>query len=349
MLWFHKSLGPQKRSANQIYGHIPQFRFAEFDWEETSDGLVPRTERLVQGTSRLIPRTESPPNVNAWVSRAYQATSQCIKALNLMVSPPPKFSRFLDLPLEIRDIIYEYCLVMPGEIVPYPSLLEKRRERMNAPCEKPTVALLQTSHQVRNESRPFLYGQNVWRLSFQQGGPLPTTVWEANAPFFRHITTNFHPHDMTTELQWKLYKRSLEIYAIEGPRAISALPKLRLVEFERLCQRKLAAIQEIMAHGNLVTLRLDFEKLGEPFIEDREKRWDIMQKLAAFRDLTRGMAALEEKNFLHSMRRQRVWRDLLQDQARVKRRPEQCSLYMILVGLEEDECEELLRNASEGL
>lgn len=79
---------------------------------------------------------------------------------------------FLDLPREVRDIIYEYCLVVKGEIVPYPACYEFPRLGQCQPLNqrdymrrRPDVALLQVNQQFNEETSPILYGRNLWRLS----------------------------------------------------------------------------------------------------------------------------------------------------------------------------------------
>ncbi|KAL8992744.1 MAG: hypothetical protein Q9169_006876 [Polycauliona sp. 2 TL-2023] len=268
--------------------------------------------------NRTSSHAKRPPETQA--SPARQAISE---------PPTPTFTRFLDLPLELREMIYEYCLVMPGEIVPYPSLLEKKYGAMNPKCERPTVDLLQVSHQVREESRRFLYGKNVWRLSWERGSRLPTTVWEANVPYYRHVTTTFDYNDITPELLAELGHE----------------PALRFHEFECLCQMKLLMIRELMYHGSLVTPRLEFSGLGDHLVdEDREARWEMIQNLEEFQQITRGLTALRRKDF-EQPARQRVWQNLITDPSRVKRRPGR-ALYIILTGLVGEEYSELIRKAN---
>ncbi|KAI4256454.1 MAG: hypothetical protein L6R42_006210 [Xanthoria sp. 1 TBL-2021] len=80
---------------------------------------------------------------------------------------------FLDLPRETRDAIYEYCLLVEGEIVPYPTEYAYHPYKSDKPAEqqkscmdrKPDVALLPVSKQIREETCPILYGRNLWRVS----------------------------------------------------------------------------------------------------------------------------------------------------------------------------------------
>ncbi|CAL8574155.1 hypothetical protein XPA_000125 [Xanthoria parietina] len=94
---------------------------------------------------------------------------------------------FLSLPREIRDMIYEICLVVNGEIVPYPAEYEYPRykpehlteQRRNYMDRKPDVALLQVNKEIREETCPILYGRNLWRMS---GGTL--SHWDCRVRTF---------------------------------------------------------------------------------------------------------------------------------------------------------------------
>ncbi|KAL8857771.1 MAG: hypothetical protein Q9178_005671 [Gyalolechia marmorata] len=81
--------------------------------------------------------------------------------------PSRTIFRFMDLPPEIRNVIYEYCLVVPCEIVPYPTEAEEQEEATAPKYEKPAVNLTEVSKKVRDEARVYLYGKNLWRLSLQ--------------------------------------------------------------------------------------------------------------------------------------------------------------------------------------
>ncbi|KAL8880211.1 MAG: hypothetical protein Q9192_008066 [Flavoplaca navasiana] len=239
--------------------------------------------------------------------------------------------RFLDLPLEIRNIVYEYCLVVPGEIVPYPSSWEAIFEAMNTQCEKPTVALLQVSHQVRDESRGFLYGKNLWRLSLQQWHPLPTTVWIANAPFFRHITATFDGSDLAPEF----------ICTLQTFQSHDKSSQLFTSAFEQLCYRKLSMLQLLRSQGELKTLRLSFGSLRDPWNERRKENWEMIQTLKAFRDITRRIAPLEPE-IAAQPACQRLLRNLTQEPSRVTKKSDP-KLWVILAGLTRAELSELLK------
>ena len=84
-------------------------------------------------------------------------------------------SHFLQLPLEIRSIIYKYCLIVDCVINPYPSTYELHNlaaidprfkqglgKRVSKP-ELPTFSILMVSKQLHREASPILYGQNRWK------------------------------------------------------------------------------------------------------------------------------------------------------------------------------------------
>ncbi|KAL8712058.1 MAG: hypothetical protein Q9225_007015 [Loekoesia sp. 1 TL-2023] len=105
--------------------------------------------------------------------------------------------RFMSLPPEIRIMIYEYCLVVVGEIVPYPTDAERKDLAMCPRYEMPTLALLQVNQKIGNEARAILYGKNMWRLSFQTYPRLPDTVWEKNLHLFRLVSVSLDHRDVT--------------------------------------------------------------------------------------------------------------------------------------------------------
>ena len=71
-------------------------------------------------------------------------------------------SHFLRLPIEVRLIIYEYCLVMEGILDSCPPYYEEKNQR-NAK-EKPHTALLKANQIIEGEIAQMLYGKNSWGI-----------------------------------------------------------------------------------------------------------------------------------------------------------------------------------------
>ncbi|KAL9626880.1 MAG: hypothetical protein Q9204_006967 [Flavoplaca sp. TL-2023a] len=79
---------------------------------------------------------------------------------------------FLRLPAEIRNQIYELCLLVDGSINPYPVHYQDSRVVPEGQS-KPSVALLRVSKQIKAEARPIYHGRNTWlhnqnSIRFQQ-------------------------------------------------------------------------------------------------------------------------------------------------------------------------------------
>ena len=143
-------------------------------------------------------------------------------------------SAFEKLPREVRDLIYEHCLLYEGEIIPFPRDFERigsdrhpvltdaikfresrgrdsgrvdRQEpfigypRVKRDCWqtelKPCVALLGVNSKVREEAATVLFGKNVWRLSsmsYVQDDRY--LLWKTFASYFQHIAVRFDSRDM---------------------------------------------------------------------------------------------------------------------------------------------------------
>ena len=130
-------------------------------------------------------------------------------------------STFEKLPREVRDLIYGYCLIHDGEIIPYPTVDEVKQieasggtpakrsmirksieynERELRSCAEtkyatdwPSIALLGVSKGIREEAAILLFGMNVWRLSSQA----TTNPWRGNNILVRSRTTlpsHHHTH-----------------------------------------------------------------------------------------------------------------------------------------------------------
>lgn len=251
------------------------------------------------------------------------------------------FFRFLDVPPEIRDIVYEHCLVIPGEIVPYPSDFERQSEMMTIKYETPTVALLQVNHQIRDEARVYLYGHNLWRLSYQSGPPLSTAVWEANLPFFRHITISFDHRDLTPagsrELESQLPGGNI-LQSGTGnvdPEKFAKRLYLHAREIKKICEKKLDMIRRMLVHGNLITLKLNFNEIMNPYTCDRSTVWDIVRNTKSFRQMNRHIV-VQPPDKVTNPARQTFRQRLSNDPTRVRRSRDPV-VHIVFAGLREGE------------
>lgn len=112
---------------------------------------------------------------------------------------------FLDLPPELRDMIYEYCLVQ-GEIIPYPMDYEKQELQRPLP-RKPDISLLRVNSVIGAEARVVLYEKNVWRLSYNYEGK---ALWTSAKDLIRKLNVSFDVRDLdsTDQLEISLCVRN---------------------------------------------------------------------------------------------------------------------------------------------
>lgn len=193
---------------------------------------------------------------------------------------------FLSLPPELRTVIYDHCLIIPGEIVPYPGIAEEEDE---VEFEKPTIALLEVSRLIRAEARPSLYSKNIWRLSpardariplDQDWNPLPD-VFKNNIPFFRHVSIRFGYRDLTRFYRKAVMSTTLaELYECRKESGNPDVPtRVELEQIKKdyhedlfvvICAQKLVWLEEIKSHQNLHTVDVDFKEVVHPYTYERE-------------------------------------------------------------------------------
>ena len=141
-------------------------------------------------------------------------------------------SAFEKLPREIRDLIYEHCLLYDGEIIPFPTNYERyeikgwlqfskdaifsplrgpmktggqdaflgypyvKREASQT-ANRPCVTLLGVNSTIRDEAASILFGKNVWRLSSRSHMQEDKAgLWETYAKYFRYVVTRFDVSDV---------------------------------------------------------------------------------------------------------------------------------------------------------
>lgn len=74
-------------------------------------------------------------------------------------------SHFLALPRELRDIIYEYCLVV-GKVFPYYEGVKDPRHLKALQFQRPQTGLLKVSKQLHQETEQMLYAKNMFVIPF---------------------------------------------------------------------------------------------------------------------------------------------------------------------------------------
>ncbi|KAL8892577.1 MAG: hypothetical protein Q9215_000574 [Flavoplaca cf. flavocitrina] len=110
-------------------------------------------------------------------------------------------THFLSLPPEVRNMIYEYCLVVQRQIVPIPPVYDDTRLDLASQFtgdaesrnQKPSLSLLRVNKQINIETEPIFYGQNIWCME---------TPWhlEQKAAFMRNLTVSLDFRDLC--LDW---------------------------------------------------------------------------------------------------------------------------------------------------
>ncbi|KAL9591938.1 MAG: hypothetical protein Q9179_007221 [Wetmoreana sp. 5 TL-2023] len=167
---------------------------------------------------------------------------------------------FMKLPAEIRVMIYRYCLVIRGEINPYPGYHEPD-EVVPTDQDKPHVALLRVSKAVGIEAKKILYGQNTWRL-VQDSIDIPTRpFWKAlleqpSPPRMGHIITSFDVRELDVHEITFAFSKSL--WAEFGWRE-DAIPRKHFHYLSRIWFWKIDLIQALLQKGVILeSLTLDF-------------------------------------------------------------------------------------------
>ncbi|KAL8786617.1 MAG: hypothetical protein Q9195_008139 [Heterodermia aff. obscurata] len=70
----------------------------------------------------------------------------------------------MKLPAEVRNMIYEYCLVVKGCITPYKGKYTRVTDQDHTSHDF-TVGLLAVDKTVRSEAAAIFYGKNIWRIT----------------------------------------------------------------------------------------------------------------------------------------------------------------------------------------
>lgn len=109
--------------------------------------------------------------------------------------------KLTDIPREIRDQIFEYCLLGDGEIMPYNEHYAVPKQHH---AKSPNPSLLRVNKGIRAEAIEILYGKNTWRI-----GPSAPAIhrrldswyqsrqlWVYYNNLFRHVVVYFNQFDI---------------------------------------------------------------------------------------------------------------------------------------------------------
>lgn len=113
---------------------------------------------------------------------------------------------FLNLPREVRDMVYELALVKDEILIPYNEHYALKKKDLMFRKDLPTVALLGVSKLIQHEAAEFLYGRSTWRISSSTPGiafRLPfghaVTLWGRRSDYFKRMVAVFDQRDMDEE------------------------------------------------------------------------------------------------------------------------------------------------------
>ena len=195
-------------------------------------------------------------------------------------------SPFEKLPQEIRDLIYEHCLLYDGEINPHPTWFERiemeerdcvpakmmncgnigifRKPNMRYSKQWPSVALLGVKRAIQREAATILFGKNVWRISdTQQCAGI--NIFDSYSSYFRHIVTSFDMRDVHPQQLMKITNYIMATLGIYGEETDSRIGTRRTEAIHNLRNRALcitwAFKRMSLERMQLKTLVLDIRNL----------------------------------------------------------------------------------------
>jgi len=116
----------------------------------------------------------------------------------------------LSLPVEVRTMIYEYCLCVNIPIQPVK--LGNAFERFGATA--PTVAILSVCKSINEEAAAVFYGKNTWLMAkwgSLRKDPCPS-IWQKHAALFRHVVVHCGRFEASEQLIHHLDHRYPELF-----------------------------------------------------------------------------------------------------------------------------------------
>ncbi|MCJ1459674.1 hypothetical protein MMC28_010053 [Mycoblastus sanguinarius] len=131
-------------------------------------------------------------------------------------------SPFEKLPREVRDNIYEFCLLYDGEIIPFPTEYDREelgfwqggqeshksvgkaflgyssaKESARSSVERPCFALLAVNSMIQAEAATILFGKNTWRLAYTPHDCVEVySFWDRCTKYLRHLVIKFDFRDV---------------------------------------------------------------------------------------------------------------------------------------------------------
>ena len=184
-----------------------------------------------------------------------------ITNIDITISTTPGMTGFLDLSREIRDMIYNLCLVTDKVIVPSEEYYPLDRVRDLAfRNSMPTVALLGVSKLVGAEAAEVLYGNNTWRIASEDND-----VWIGGAELFRHIVLVFDQRDIEPirfQQQLTSEHRVFKVASENSP-ALNERRQISLHDFVDSCMEEtwLSKFEVLSEMSNLATVKIDVCRL----------------------------------------------------------------------------------------
>ena len=193
-----------------------------------------------------------------------------------------------NLPVEIRVIIFEYCLQFEGEINPFPTarqgrkpsdavwiIPEELKARQKTPTEEPCMALLRVCSQIHSEAAHVFCGKNLWRLSAHEKEPdiaaRACTFWMKYGPLVKHVTVEFSMCDVPLESLLRSDKNVRAQNEDVPPCGLkSPIHDHRLHRLLRIWYHAGMVLDTL----NLKTLAIDFENFYCPSGCCRDQLWD---------------------------------------------------------------------------
>ncbi|KAL8894873.1 MAG: hypothetical protein Q9207_008380 [Kuettlingeria erythrocarpa] len=164
-------------------------------------------------------------NKKAGPSSHPPADTPVAKALFLPAEPT-----FTGIPVELRLKIYRLVLVVKGVINPYPGYFQSGQQ-VEEEQTMPSVALLRTCRQLREEAAPILYGQNTFPLNVTSDDLIASvslgrldglqqewlgSFWTTQASNIQHVVTAFSMADLHPQHKVEISERFFNHYRAGG-------------------------------------------------------------------------------------------------------------------------------------